>query len=138
MLSGIRRQPSPCSLESSFTFPGTSGERVSAVSGVASTSDRTTVLEPDGTVLWSSGCCGGSRFTDVLVLPATGTYTLLFDLDSTAVGTMNAQLHKVPAAVHSTLSVGGPQKSLTTTTPGQNAYFTFSGTAGRCLRGFAR
>jgi large repetitive protein len=120
-----------------LTFAGTSNQRVSLrMTGVTigtSTccSTKVSILKPDGTMLVGAtnvGTSGG--FIDARTLPVTGTYTILVDPQGTATGSMTLALHDVPPDATATATPGGPEFTLTTTVPGQNARATFAGAAG--------
>jgi hypothetical protein len=92
------------------------------------------LLAPDGSVLVAPFCTEGSGvsgFTDVLTLPAAGTYTVLVDPASLAVGSVTLTLYDVPADATGTATIGGSATSVTISTPGQNGAVTFSGTNGQ-------
>jgi hypothetical protein len=118
------------------TFSGTAGDRVSLLgtNGMAGQVGflcdvGVSIKKPDGTELVPSTCMEGSGFIDLTVLPSTGTYTIVIDPNSYATGSLTLTLYSVPADVSGTLTVGGSSIGLTTSTPGQNAIATFSGTA---------
>ncbi|MDH2352294.1 IPT/TIG domain-containing protein [Bradyrhizobium sp. SSUT112] len=119
----------------SLTFAGTANQRVSLLftvsSGLSPGYSPLTILQPNGTTqLYSRNPANyDSLFTDVLVLPVTGTYTILFDPNSTTFGTATFTLTPVPPDVVGTATIGGSAVSLTTTTAGQNMSLTFSGVA---------
>ena len=121
-----------------LTFAGTAGRRISlTVSGVTIGTSTTgslkvSITKPDGTALvtaTSMGTNGG--FIDVKSLPTTGTYTILVDPQSFAIGSATLQLYDVPADASAAITAGGAPVTVTTTIPGQNAKLTFAGTAGR-------
>ena len=121
-----------------LTFAGTAGRRISLkVSGVTigtstTGSIKVSITKPDGTALvaaTSMGTNGG--FIDVKSLSATGTYTILVDPQSFAIGSATLQLYDVPADASAAITPGGGAVTVTTTIPGQNAKLTFAGTAGR-------
>jgi hypothetical protein len=123
---------------SRLSFSGTAGARISlalteVTIGTSSfSSAKVSILNPNGTALVSPtyfGTSGG--FVDVKTLPSTGTYTILLDPQSTAVGGVTATLYGVPADASTTLAVGGSPAAVSLTVPGQNAKATFSGTAGQ-------
>src|SRR5262249_49871295 len=60
----------------------------------------------------------------------TGTYTILITPNSTYTGSVTLTLSDVTDAV-STISANGTPVTISTTTTGQNAKLTFSGTAGQ-------
>ena len=116
-----------------FTFSGTAGQRVSAViTGTTFTNGSIfTILAPGGATVGSNLFVSSSGFMDTRSLPVTGTYILLADPSGAGIGSTTVRLHTVPADPTATLIAGGDPAALTTTTPGQNAVFTFSGIAGQ-------
>lgn len=66
-------------------------------------------------------------------MPATGTYTLVLDPELAATGSVTIQVYDVPADPTAAASIGGPPVTVTTATPGQNATFTFTATAGQIV-----
>ena len=68
------------------------------------------------------------RFIDTIPLPRTGTYTLLLAPTSTPPATTTVTVYDVQDLTGA-LTLG-TASSLSFTTPGQNALYTFSGTAG--------
>src|SRR5207247_1369536 len=90
------------------------------------------LLKPDGvTSLGSTSIVGSSGFLDTKTLATAGTYTVLVDPKTTAVGGLTLTLYDVPADVTGPIVAGGAPVSVTTTTPGQNARLTFTGAAGQ-------
>jgi hypothetical protein len=90
------------------------------------------IKEPDGTTLASSAFVStGGGFIDTQTLPVTGTYTILVDPQGTNTGSVTLTLYDVPADVTGSITADGPTVTITTTTVGQNAILTFSGTAGQ-------
>jgi YD repeat-containing protein len=119
-----------------YTFSGTAGQQLSMnLSGntyVGCNAVVLSVLKSDGSSLASAGICNGSTgFMDSFTLPATDTYTVLVNPQGTTTGSVTLLLNTF-ADVTGTMSVGTPVTA-TTTTAGQNALFTFSGTAGQQL-----
>jgi YD repeat-containing protein len=117
-----------------YTFSGTSGQQFSInMSGSTYTGCNAVVvsiLKPDNTNLGSAGVCNGSTgFLDSLTLPTTGTYTVRVDPQGTTTGSVTVLLNSF-ADVTGTIASGTPV-SVTTTTPGQNALYTFSGVTGQ-------
>jgi hypothetical protein len=88
-----------------------------------------TILKPDSSVLL--GTCTEVVPFVMTTLPTTGVYTIIIDPVSTVTGSLTLTLYDVPADASATVTVGGPSATLTTSTPGQNAQATFSGTAGQ-------
>lgn len=119
----------------SLTFTGTANERISLSTQASACSWTVTLLGPDKRgQIYSGGFCGtGTLFTDVLVLPQAGTYTILFDPSGAFTGTATFTLYDVPPDLTGTLTAGGGTVPMTTTAPGQNMSLTFSGTANQSI-----
>ena len=122
-----------------FTFAGTSGRRVSAVVedvtfGTSSCCGvRLTLLRPNGSVLAgpvNAGTAGG--FLDAVVLPQSGTYTIVVDPQAAATGSLRVTLHDVPPDPVEPLAVG-VSRTVTTAVPGQNALGSFAGVSGQVV-----
>ncbi len=115
-----------------LTFSGTVNQHVSvSVSGGSYSSCLLTVKKPDGNALGATGgCSGATSFLDVPLLPVAGTYTLLVDPQGTSTGGATVTLNDA-TDVTGTITADGTATSVTTTTPGQNARLTFSGTSGQ-------
>ena len=114
-----------------FTFAGAAGQRVSLrLSSVTITSSAISIKKPDGANLASATANTGGGFIDAQTLPVAGTYTILVDPATTNTGSATLALYNV---VDSTgmIAPGGSGVTVTTTVPGQNAWLTFSGTAGQ-------
>lgn len=116
-----------------YTFSGTSGQWVSlGLTSVTLTSATVTLLKPDGTTLASTsvGTAGGGLEPPIPpgTLPTTGTYTIV--VDPAGVYTGNITL-KLMSYVSGTLNLNGTATTSTISTVGQNAKYTFSGTAGQ-------
>lgn len=111
-------------------FDAPVGKRTS-IKSVPGPNNTVSVYGPYGNVLASR-----SGIFTVLVepgyLPTAGTYTIGVDPVSTGTGTVQITLYHVPADVTGTFAISstGDAKNAAITTPGQNARFTFSGTAG--------
>jgi YD repeat-containing protein len=126
-----------------IAFDGTAGQRVMlnlpSVVVTAGNHMRVSMTNPDGTYLATPKVIyvsQGSAFFDPLLLPATGTYTILVgSLDSgsnaSGAGTVTMALYDVPPDVNGSITPGGQAAQITITSPGQNGRLTFSGTAGR-------
>lgn len=116
-----------------LTFAGNAGQRVvlmlsnSTFSGCLAVTD--TIRKPDGTSLISTNLCSASGFVDAVVLPVTGSYTILIDPRGATVGNQTLTLIDVPADVVMSITPGGSPVTLTVTTAGQRGQATFSGTA---------
>jgi plastocyanin len=89
------------------------------------------LLRPDGSQLASLTLSGATGFLDVQTLPTTGTYTVLVDPYGASVGSATLRLYTVPADAGGPIVAGGSAVSATTTAPGQNVRFTFSGSPGQ-------
>ncbi len=112
------------------TFSGVSGQVVSVRIGPACCSARVTLLKPNGTTLASTTTFAtGGGFLDAVVLPQSGTYTVLVDYQGPATGDVTLTLHDVPADVIEPVAFGS-SVTVTTGVPGQNARVTFAGTVG--------
>ncbi len=121
-----------------LTFAGTAGQRISLNGTNGMTGQvpfacdvNVSILNPDSSVLAAPTCMEVSGFIDVKTLGTTGTYTIKIDPAEIATGSVTLTLYDVPADPSTALTVGGPSATLTTTTPGQNAQATFSGTSGQ-------
>ena len=121
-------------------FTGAAGARVSVkVSGVTIGSSsccgaKLSVVKPDGTKLVPATYFGTNGiFVDTKVLPIAGTYRLVLDPQLAATGAATVQLYSVPADLSGSLTIGGASLTATFSVPGQNARYTFAGTAGKAL-----
>jgi hypothetical protein len=125
-----------------LTFSGIAGQVVSGLVTNATIPGNCNVyafylmlLRPDGSAQAWAPSCGGSVFLDRQTLSMTGVYTLMVDPVGTSTGDATVRLYTV-------VDVTGPGVDATPTrvsiaTPGQNARFTFSGTAGQVVSGLA-
>ena len=116
-----------------YTFTGTSGQWVSlGLTSVTLTSTTVTLLKPDGTIFASTsvGTTGGGLEPPIPpgTLPTTGTYTLV--VDPTGIYTGNITL-KLMSYLSGALNLNGTATTSTIATVGQNARYTFTGTAGQ-------
>jgi hypothetical protein len=115
-----------------LAFSGIAGRRVSVLVGPACCAARVSILKPNGTTLVgpvTTSASGG--FVDATVLPLTGTYTIVVDVQGAGAGNLTLTLYDVPADVTASIAPGGPAVTVTTSVPGQNAGLTFAGTAGQ-------
>jgi uncharacterized protein YhfF len=117
-----------------LTFSGTANQRVSVAVSSASFSGATSsnsadviFKKPDGTTLGSVFVLT-SGFIDAQTLPTTGTYTVLTDPNTSAVGSVTITGHNITDS-SGTVTINGGATTVTTSTPGQNGDYTFSGTA---------
>jgi len=113
-----------------FSFAGTAGQRISLLvaNGTLTGNENLTIFNPDGTVYYATGVSGSGAFIDTQTLGATGTYTILFDPFAAGTGSTTLTLYNV-VDITGGITIGGAGVPLLITTPGQNAQFTFSGTA---------
>ncbi|MFI7702450.1 VWD domain-containing protein [Nonomuraea sp. NPDC049480] len=118
-----------------WSFTGTAGQLVSFnltdASFTGSTYARVSVKKPDGTVLVSPTYCGKNCFLEPVALPVAGTYTVEFDPQDEKTGKLTLRAYRVTDLAPAAITIGGAASTLTTTTPGQNGSWTFTGTAGQ-------
>ncbi|MFF2953379.1 pre-peptidase C-terminal domain-containing protein [Kitasatospora sp. NPDC057965] len=117
-----------------WSFSGTTGQRVFidlSAGTLDSLKARAYVLKPDGSVWRSGQYCGDACFYDTLALPVDGTYTVVFDPQGSAVGSLTAKVWFVPADATVPLATDGTAAALNTVVPGQNGVWTFSAGAGQ-------
>jgi hypothetical protein len=119
-------------------FSGVAGRQVSekltdvTIGSSGSASAKISILKPDGSTLVGATPFGtNGSFLDAKVLPVTGTYTIVLDPQSNAVGSATVTLYDVPPDATATIVPGGAPVSVATTAPGQDAYLAFEGVAGR-------
>ena len=116
-----------------LTFNGTAGQRVamqlsnSTFPGCLALINS--IKKADGTTLISAALCSATGFIDTVTLPVTGTYTILIDPQAAKVGSVSLTLFDVPADVTASITPGGAPLTLTTTSIGQNARASFTGSA---------
>jgi YD repeat-containing protein len=121
------------------TFSGTAGQRVALNVSFGSglypslgSCNYVSIQNPDGTPLLNQTLeCGSSYFSDVRVLPATGVYVITVNPGGLLVGSATLTLYAVQPDTTAAITAGGSPVIVTTTTPGQNAQVSFSGTAGQ-------
>ncbi|HEY2115199.1 MAG TPA: carboxypeptidase regulatory-like domain-containing protein, partial [Candidatus Angelobacter sp.] len=116
-----------------YTFNATAGQQVSLMVSNSTYTGcialNAAILRPDGSTLASTATCGSSAFVDSTTLPTAGTYTVLIDPSGTGSGSATIQLNAF-SDLNGTITIGTPL-TVTTTGIGQNARYTFSGTAGQ-------
>jgi YD repeat-containing protein len=78
-----------------------------------------------------NGVGASGAFIDDFIVPVTGTYTIAVDPQNGSTGNMTLSLYAVPTDFASPITPGGSPVTVQTTTPGQNANLTFTGTAGQ-------
>jgi hypothetical protein len=116
------------------TFTGTAGQRVSLdITNSTIASMKISLLKPNGSAVFTVSATRTAKFVDTNTLPSNGTYKLLVDPNLDRTGKVTLRLFDVPPDASKVMTVGSPGSTVTTTVPGQNANFTFSGTAGQRL-----
>jgi Big-like domain-containing protein len=113
-----------------LTFAGTAGERISLAVGPSCCSTKITLAKPNGTAVATFFASTAGGFLDTTTLPTSTTYSIVVDPQSGATGDVTLRLYDVPADAAATISPDGSPVTVTTTTPGQNAVLTFSGSVG--------
>jgi hypothetical protein len=120
------------------TFSGTDGQRISldisevtiGTSGCCSM--EVWIAKPDGTQLFKKTLVGrNGAFLNTKTLPSNGTYKIMLDPQGTAKGSATLKLYTVPNNLDVSATADGSDNAVTIGTPGQNAQFSFSGTAGQ-------
>jgi subtilisin family serine protease len=115
-----------------LTFTGTAGQRVSLkISNVTYSSATAQLLDPSGNAVGGSVLFGtGGGFVDTRTLPSTGAYSITVDPPNMTTGQATFTLYNVPPDVTGTITPGSSFVS-SIPAPGQNASYTFDGTAGQ-------
>ena len=120
----------------SYTFTGTSGQKVTFSATSSSLNSTIKIKKPDGTLLSTlttvSTVGNSGALMEPTTLPATGTYTVTVDPTAQATGSVTINAYVSPADLSGTLTSGTPTTA-TFATVGQNASYTISGTAGQYL-----
>lgn len=112
-------------------FDGVAGQRVNlGMTSVSIPSSTVSFYQPNGTLLWYGTYGSGGGALDSPVLPVTGTYTIVIDPASTYTGSMTLTLS---AEQTGTITIGGAAVPITLSRVGQNARYTFTGTAGQTV-----
>ena len=122
-----------------LTFAGVAGQRVSLRASAVTIGSSTccslnlSILKPDGSSLATPTLMGtNGGFIDTRTLPVSGTYTILVDPQSTALGSATLTLYDVPPDVLGTISAGGASVAVSIgPVPGQDARLTFEGNPGQ-------
>jgi hypothetical protein len=112
-------------------FTGTVGQKVSVlVSNVVDLAPaELDLLKPDGShaIPAPVTVTSAGAWMQTVTLPVSGVYTILLDPQFTGTGSADVQLFTVPANLSGPITPGTPL-TVTTTAPGQNATYTFTGT----------
>jgi YD repeat-containing protein len=112
----------------SLTFAGTSGQNVSfnLTNGSFPPNEcQMQILNPDGTVLFNTGCTGTSAAGIFGVLSQSGTYTIKITTSGGGTGSFTLQLFNF-TNITGSITIGGPPVVLNFTAPGQTAALTFN------------
>ena len=131
-----------------LTFSGNAGQRVSLrMTNVTMTAGVVDILDPNGSALefnesdfdsYYQRYIGTSGvYTEsfgVVMLPVTGTYTVLVSPTNDYTGNVTLRLYDVPADISATIQTDGPPVNITTSAPGQNATLVFSGVTGQPVK----
>jgi uncharacterized protein YhfF len=112
-----------------LTFAGTAGQRVSLKIGPTCCSAMIAIVRPGGSTLATTTASSSGGYLDTTLLPVSGTYTIVVDVQGAATGTVALTLYDVPADVTGAIVPGGAAVTVVTSVPGQNARLTFTGTA---------
>jgi YD repeat-containing protein len=119
-----------------LTFTGTANQHVSLLSTSVTTSTYLNLVQPNGTtqtdILSAVGCSNPGCFMDTQTLATSGTYTIWVQHNNSTPGSETLKLYNVTDAT-GTITIGGSSITFTTSTPGQNAEYTFSGTSGQSV-----
>jgi hypothetical protein len=112
------------------TFSGTANQRVSLdITNSTIASMKISLLKPNGQAVFTVSATRTAKFVDTNTLPVNGTYKLVVDPNLDHTGKVTLKLYNVPPDASNTMTIGAPGSTVTTTVPGQNANFTFSGSA---------
>jgi YD repeat-containing protein len=111
-------------------FDATQGQRVS-VKVVPGPIGAINLHKPDGSLLVSRTVGIYTILVEASSLATTWTYTVNVDPSGNSTGTTTLTAYDVPADVTGTITPGGASQAASLNTPGQNAQYTFSGTAGQ-------
>jgi subtilisin family serine protease len=114
-----------------LTFAGTAGQRISLNISKSSYSSATAkILDPGGNPVGGSVLFGtGAGFVDLRTLSSTGTYAITVDPPDTTTGSATFTLYDVPSDPTGAIALG-TNFVTNIVAPGQNAAYTFNGTAG--------
>lgn len=112
-------------------FDGVAGQRVGlGLTSVSIPASTVSLYKPDGTLMTYGTYGSGGGVLDSQVLPVTGTYAIVIDPTSTYTGSMTLTLS---AELTGTITIAGSPISFSITRVGQNARYSFTGTAGQTV-----
>ncbi len=111
-------------------FNGTAGMRVSVRSIINDDPcNDVSVLNPDGTTLWTQYSCG-TQFSDAVTLPVDGEYAVYADPTGATASGVTTTIWQLPADPVVVVTAGGPTGNLPLLTPGLNGSFQFVASVG--------
>ena len=118
----------PIGRNARYTFSGTTGQWVSlGLTGVTITSSTITLWKPDGTQFTSTSIStSGGSLDAPTALPTTGTYTVTVNPAVQYTGNVTLTLS---SDVSGTVTINAAATPITISRAGQNARYTFTGTA---------
>ncbi|WHZ29952.1 MAG: hypothetical protein OJF51_004754 [Nitrospira sp.] len=112
-------------------FDGVAGQRVGlGMTSVSIPSSTVSLFNPDGTLMTYGTYGSGGGVLDSQILPVTGTYAIVIDPSSTYTGSMTLTLS---ADLTGVITIAGSPVSFSLTRVGQNARYSFTGTAGQTV-----
>jgi hypothetical protein len=115
-----------------LTFPATAGQKVflDYTSTLPDSCGVVTLFDPIDNVLAGGCVVDGKGFVDGIVLPTTGTYTVV--VDPAGIDTGEIKLRLVAVTDQSApITIGGPPVAATIGQSGAVSRLTFSATAGQ-------
>ena len=114
-----------------LTFGGNAGQKVTLQMATGAVGSDVSILNSDGTTLAGPTFVGsGGGTISQATLPVAGTYTVFVNPRTTNTGSMTLTL--VDAGdVTGTITIGGPDVTVTIPQPGQNARLSFTGPVGQ-------
>jgi hypothetical protein len=114
-----------------LAFGGNAGQKVTLQMGTGAVGSDVSILNPDGSTLAGPTFAGSSGGTlSQVILPVAATYTVFVNPRTTNTGSMTLTLLDV-GDVTGTITIGGPDVTITITQPSQNARLSFTGPVGQ-------
>ena len=113
-----------------FLFEANANQRAAIkVTASTITSTNISIRTPSGSLVGSGNVGTGSTgFVDTQLFPTSGTHAIIVDPNGSWIGSITFTLYVVNDAT-GTITPGGSSVTVTTTTPGQNGRYLFTGTA---------